>query len=281
MFFGTALHRRKFLSVLKNPRFIFSISVLFILLFTAMFANQLALFDPENANLSQRLEKPSWSHFFGCDIHGRDLFSLVVLGARLTVFIVFATVTLSTSVGVIAGILAGYFRGLIDILIMRLVDILMAFPGILLAMALSAFLGPSIQNVIFAISITGWTSTARLVRAQVLAIREHERIVATQALGAKPLRILRWHILPFLWTPLLVSTTFSLSGVILIEASLSFLGLGVNTGIPTWGGLLYEGRSVLEEAPFLSIIPGALIVLVVLSINFLGDVLRDLLDPRL
>lgn len=264
----------------KDMRFLFSLTVLFIFFIFVLFAHMLALQDPEAIDLNQRLSKPTWLHPMGCDIFGRDLFTLVVFGARQTFMIVLATVSLSTVVGVIAGVCAGYFRGLTDSIIMRFVDILMAFPGILLAMSLASFLGPSVNNIILAISATGWTSTARLVRSQVLSIREREHIVAARAIGASNPRILLHHILPFLWTPLLVSSTFSLSGVILIEASLSFLGLGANSSIPTWGGLLFQGRGVLEEAPFLSIIPGVLIATVILSLNFIGDILRDVLDPR-
>ena len=157
----------------------------------------------------------------------------------------------------------------------------MAFPGILLSMALASFLGPSVYNLILAITATGWTATARLSRAQVLSIKEREHVVAVNSLGASNLRILTHHILPFLWTPLFVSSTFSLSGVILTEASLSFLGLGANSSIPTWGGLLFQGRNVLEEAPFLSLIPGVLIATLILSFNFIGDILRDIFDPKL
>ncbi len=264
----------------KDIRFLFSLTVISIVLIFAIFANLLALQDPELINLSQRLSPPSFSHPMGCDIFGRDLFTLVVFGARQTFIIVLATVSLSTVLGIFAGILAGYFGGITDLIIMRAVDILMAFPGILLAMALASFLGPNVNNIIFAISATGWTSTARLVKAQVLSIREREHIFAAIAIGATSSRILKSHILPFLWTPLLVSSTFSLSGVILIEASLSFLGLGANSTIPTWGGLLFQGRSVLEEAPFLSVIPGVLIATVILSFNFIGDLLRDIFDPR-
>ena len=264
----------------KDIRVLFSVTIIVLFLTSALLAPFLNLPDLEASNLSQRLLKPSWEHLFGCDLFGRDLFSLVLLGARQTLIIVVSTVFLSTSVGLLLGLIAGYFRGLFDMVIMRSIDILMAFPGMLLAMALAAFLGPSTYNIILAISITGWTSTARIVRGQVLSIREKEHVLAAHSLGAKPSRIIIHHVLPFLWTPLLVSTTFSLSGVILIEASLSFLGLGANSSIPTWGGLLFQGRGVLDEAPFLSMIPGVLIATVILSFNFLGDFLRDIFDPR-
>ena len=156
----------------------------------------------------------------------------------------------------------------------------MTFPGILLAMTLASILGPSVNNIIIAISATGWTATARLVRGQVLSLREREHITAARTLGCSSGHILVRHILPFLWTPLIVSTTFSLSGVILIEASLSFLGLGANSAIPTWGSLLFQGRTVLSEAPFLCMIPGVMIALLVWFFNFLGESLRDHLDPR-
>ncbi len=265
---------------IKNIRFYFSSCVILIFVGVAIFAPILSFYDPEMIDLNQRLSTPTWSHPFGCDIYGRDLLTLTMLGARQTLIIVLSTVSLSTVIGLIAGIIAGYFRGFLDTAIMRFVDILMAFPGILLAMSLASFLGPSLNNVILSISATGWTSTARLVRGQVLSIREREHIAAARALGLQSPRILFRHVLPFLWSPLLVSTTFSLSGVLLIEASLSFLGLGANTSIPTWGGLLFQGRTVLEEAPFLSLIPGVLIATVIFSFNFIGDALRDRFDPR-
>ncbi len=261
-------------------RFYFSVIVIFLFVTSSVFAPYLALYNPEAIDLNLRLNPPTWLHPFGCDIYGRDLLSLALLGARQTLLIVIATVSLSTLIGLFAGLSAGYFGGLTDSLLMRCVDILMAFPGILLAMALASFLGPSLYNVILSICATGWTSTARLVRGQVLSIREREHITAARAIGLRSPRILLRHVLPFLWSPLLVSTTFSLSGVILIEASLSFLGLGANTSIPTWGGLLFQGRTVLEEAPFLSLIPGVLIAAVIFSFNFIGDVLRDHLDPK-
>lgn len=265
---------------LKDIRFLFSSIIILGFIILSIFTDALALHNPEFVELELRLAPPSSKYPLGCDLFGRDLWTLIVYGARQTFIIILATVTLSTFIGTFLGLIAGYFRGFLDTLIMRIVDILMAFPGILLAMSLSAFLGPSIKNVIFAISATGWTSIARLVRGQVMSLREREYVLASHSMGAKSWRILLHHILPFLWTPLFVTCTFALSGVILVEASLSFLGLGANTNIPTWGGLLHQGRSVLNEAPFLSIIPGLLIASAILAFNFMGDTLRDFFDPK-
>lgn len=268
------------LKALKHPRLLFALIILVLFFGSAVFGDFLIGVDPANIRLDLRLTPPSLAHPFGCDSLGRDVYSAIIMGSRITLYIAVLTVLLSTLLGVSLGLIAGFWGGMSDVIIMRLVDILMAFPGILLAMSLTSILGPSVHNIILAISITGWTGTARLVRGQVLSLRERDHVLAARSLGAGSIRMLVRHILPFLWTPLLVSSTFSLSGVIIVEASLSFLGLGANSSTPTWGSLLFQGRTVLTEAPFLSIIPGIMIALVVLAFNFLGDSLRDIFDPR-
>lgn len=252
------------------------ISVLFLLALGSLFIHNSPL---NTTDVADRLCEPSPKHWLGCDLYGGDLLTAVMSGARTSLAVALVTVTICMSMGIVFGLVSGFFGGWIDLLIMRLVDVLMAFPGILLAMSLAALLGPSMSNIIIAISITGWTSFARLVRGQVLSLREQEYILAIKALGAKTPRILFLHLLPNVWSPLLVTASFSLSGVILVEASLSFLGLGASDVAPSWGGLLEQGRSVLIEAPRLSMIPGLLIMLVVLGFNFVGDALRDLWDP--
>jgi peptide/nickel transport system permease protein len=178
------------------------------------------------------------------------------------------------------GLWTGFLGGPLDFFVMRIVDILMAFPGILLALLLSSILGPNIHNVVFAIAATGWISTARIVRAQTLQVKSKEFVLSLHALGASSSRIVFKHILPNVVPTLLIQATFSLSGVIIIEAGLSFLGLGAPSTTPTWGALLNQGRSVLTEAPLLAIAPGFCIFLTVLSLNFLGDSIRDALDPK-
>jgi ABC-type dipeptide/oligopeptide/nickel transport system permease subunit len=247
----------------------------------ALSAPWIAPYDPENMDdIARRLAPPSAAHWLGNDLTGGDVLTGIIYGTRTSLYIGFVTVFLSITLGVSIGLLAGYRRGAIDMILMRTVDLLMAFPGILLAMALAALMGPDLHNVVLAITATGWTSSARLVRGQVLSLTEREYVTATRALGASGWRIVLKHIFPGTMSPLVVLATFSLSGVIIIEASLSFLGLGAQDGAPSWGAILSQGRTQLVEAPHLAVAPGVAIFLVVLALNFLGDALRDALDPR-
>ncbi len=264
----------------SNPRVIFGITTLAVISFMALFAPWLAPTSPDDLDITKRLLPPSSSEWFGRDLYGSSVLTAMLYGARTSLYISVMTVALSVTLGTSIGLIAGYYRGKVDMVLMRIVDLLMAFPGILLAMALAALLGPSKNNVILAISATGWTSAARLVRGQTLSLREREFVQAAKALGAKDFRVIWHHVFPETLSPLLVHATFSLSGVIIVEASLSFLGLGAQDGAPSWGALLGQGRTVLTEAPYLSIIPGAGIALIVLALNFLGDALRDMYDPR-
>lgn len=268
------------LSLLKDPRISFGIFVLVFVLFCAVFAPFLAPYKPTFVDMTLRLAPPSNTHWLGVDTNGNDVLTSMLYGSRTTLFVATMTVLLSLLLGVTIGTIAGYAGKWTDSLLMRTVDILMAFPGILLALTLVSVLGPSLWSVIISISATGWTSAARIARAQVMSVKERDHVMATRALGGGPLRLIRVHILPLIWTPIVVHATFAISGVIIVEASLSFLGLGPQDGAPTWGALLNQGRSVLEEAPHLSIVPGLAIMAVVLSLNFLGDALRDILDPH-
>ncbi len=263
-----------------NPRLIFGLTVIVTFTVAALLAPWLAPTAPDDIDIAKRLLPPGPGGLFGRDLTGGSVLTAMLYGGRTSLYISTLTVALSVSVGTWVGLIAGYKRGWVDTVLMRTVDLLMAFPGILLAMALAAMLGPSRGNVILAISATGWTSAARLIRAQTLSIREREYVTASRALGAVDFRLLWRHIFPATLTPLLVHATFSLSGVIVVEASLSFLGLGAQDGAPSWGALLAQGRTVLVEAPYLSIVPGTAIALIVLALNFVGDALRDLLDPR-
>lgn len=262
------------------PQVWIALSILLVFLSLAIFGPLLCEFQPGEGDFTERLQAPSPQHWLGTDLDGIDLFTSMVYGARVSLYIAALTVLLSALVGITCGLISGYFLGWVDSLLMRFVDIVMAVPGILVAMVLSSLLGQSAGNIIFAIAATGWTSSARLVRGQVLSIREREYVSASRLLGASNPRVLWKHIFPMTWTPLVVHSTFSLSGIIIVEASLSFLGLGAQDGAPTWGALLSQGRVVLEEAPYLSIAPGLAIMAVVLSLNFLGDALRDTLDPK-
>jgi len=236
--------------------------------------------DPAGQELSRRLEGPSLAHPFGLDELGRDILARIMAGARISLLVGISVVSVSSTAGMLFGSLAGYFGGRIDDAISRVMDVLMAFPGILLAIALVAVLGPSLGNVILALSVIGWVGYARLVRAQALRTREFEFVQAARALGASPARIVARHVLPSALPAVVVQATLGMAGAIIAEAALSFLGLGVQPPTPSWGTMLDAGRSHLFDAPHLTIFPGLAIALLVLGFNFLGDGLRDRVDPK-
>ena len=238
-------------------------------------------YDPSGQELALRLERPSLAHPFGLDELGRDILSRVLAGARISLFVGLTVVGISSVLGVLLGSVAGYFGGWLDDVIGRTIDVLLAFPGILLAIALVAVLGPSLSNVVMALSAIGWVGYARLVRGQVLKARELEFVQAARALGAGTPRILLHHVVPTAMPAVLVQATLGMAGAILAEASLSFLGLGVQPPTPSWGTMLNGGRLHLLDAPHLTIFPGAAIAALVLGFNFLGDGLRDAFDPKL
>jgi peptide/nickel transport system permease protein len=246
----------------------------------AALAPWLSPFDPTSVNLEETLAAPGRAHLCGQDPLGRDVLSRILYGARVSVIVGFSTVSVSLILGTLLGFLAGYYGGLLDEGIMRVIDILLAFPGILLAIALTAILGPSLRNVILALCVMGWVRYARLVRVQVLSLREAEFVLAARSLGVGDWRMLCRHLLPNILAPLIVEATFGIAGAILGEAGLSFLGLGVQPPTPSWGSMLNEGRQFLFVAPHLTLAPGMAIMAVVLGLNFLGDGLRDRLDVR-
>jgi peptide/nickel transport system permease protein len=246
----------------------------------AALAPLVAPYDPAAQTLALRLAGPYWQHPFGLDELGRDILSRILAGARVSLLVGLAVVSVSSVVGALLGATAGYFGGRIDTLISRVIDILMAFPGILLAIALVAVLGPSLVNVVLALSAIGWVGYARLVRGQVLRAREFEFVHAARALGAETWRVLVTHLLPTALPALTVQATLGMAGAILAEASLSFLGLGVQPPTPSWGTMLNGGRAHLIDAPHLTVFPGLAIAILVLGFNFLGDGLRDRVDPR-
>jgi peptide/nickel transport system permease protein len=238
----------------------------------------LAPFDPTRPALEENLRGPSPSHPFGQDRLGRDILSRALYGARVSLVVGLSVVSLSMFAGTAIGLFSGFAGGWVDEILMRAVDVLLAFPGILLAIALGAVLGPSLANVVIALSAIGWTSYARLVRAETLSLRERAHVESAVSLGASPLRLLVFHILPLLTGPLLVQATFGFAGAVVAEASLSFLGLGTQPPTPSWGAMLNEGRNFLLVAPHLALFPGLAVFATVLGINFLGDGLRDWLD---
>jgi peptide/nickel transport system permease protein len=235
--------------------------------------------DPASQELPLRLAPPSLAHPCGLDELGRDIFTRVLFGARISLLVGLVVVSISATTGMLLGSLAGYFGGTLDEVISRAIDILLAFPGLLLAIAMVAVLGPSLTNVVIALSLIGWVGYARLVRAQVLRARELDFVEAARALGATTPRILLHHVLPTALPAVTVQATLGMGGAILSEAALSFLGLGVQPPTPSWGTMLNAGRAHLLDAPHLTVFPGLAIALLVLGFNFLGDGLRDALDP--
>ncbi len=251
-----------------------------LLLGIALLAPLLAPHDPSALDLAGNLSAPSFTHPLGQDKLGRDILSRILFGARVSVKVGFFTVGISLFLGLAIGSLAGYAGKWVDEVLMRIIDILMAFPGILLAIAITAVLGPSLNHVILALCLTGWVGYARLIRGQILSEREREYVQAARSIGAGPVRILRRHILPNTLAPIIVEATFGLASAILSEAGLSFLGLGTQPPTPSWGAMLNEGSHFLLIAPHLTIFPGLAIMLVVLGFNFLGDGLRDWMDVQ-
>ena len=266
--------------LVRNFAFMSGGIITVVLLLAAIAAPILAPHDPSVQATDRRLEGPSSNHILGLDDLGRDVFSRILYGARVSLRVGFSVVILSSLIGVTLGAIAGYFGGRIDTLIMRLCDILLAFPGILLAIALVAVLGPSLNNVVLALSTIGWVGYARLVRGQVLKVREMEYVTAAKALGARSHRVIFRHVLPNVVNPVIVMATLGLAGAILSEAALSFLGLGVQPPTPSWGAMLTAGRRYLGQANHLAIYPGFAIMLAVMGLNFLGDGLIDALDPK-
>jgi peptide/nickel transport system permease protein len=249
-------------------------------LLPALLAPLLAPHDPFSLDLAGALAPPGGGFPLGRDEQGADILSRLLYGARISLVVGVATVTVSAAIGIAVGLAAGYLGGWVEQALMRLVDVLLAFPGLLLAIALVAVLGPGLANVVIALSALGWTGFARLVRGQVLTVKSRDYIQAAVAVGVGDLRMMAVHILPNMLGPVLVQASFAIAGAILSEASLSFLGLGAPPGTPSWGAMLSEGKHVLVEAPHVSIFPGLAIMAVVLGFNLLGDVLNDFLDPR-
>jgi len=247
----------------------------------ALFGPWLAPQDPACIDLPARLQGPSTAHGFGTDELGRDILSRVIYGARISMLVGASVVAFSLGLGLVIGSVAGYYGGKVDRFVNVIVmNAFMSFPGILLAIAFVAFLGPGIFNLILALSIGGWVGYARLVRAQVLAAREKEYVEAARALGASDLRIVARHIWPNIIQPVIVQAAIGMAGAVLAEATMSFLGLGVPPPTASWGSMLNDGRSHLFDAPHLVVFPALAVMAAVLSFNFIGDALRDYLDPR-
>jgi peptide/nickel transport system permease protein len=266
-----------------NRLTIIGLVIVVILVIVAIFAPWIATQDVGATNLSLRYLPPSPEFYFGTDATGRDIFSRIVFGARISLKVGLVVVTVSAVVGTLFGALAGYYGGWMDRIISGYVfNVFLAFPGLLLAIAMVAFLGAGLNKLIFALCIIGWVGYARLIRGQVLKVREYDFVQAARALGANDARILFIHILPNAIQPLIVQASLGMAGAVLSEAALSFLGLGVPPPAPSWGVMIEEARdlSTLQAAPHALIFPGIAIALTVLAFNFIGDGLREYLDPR-
>jgi peptide/nickel transport system permease protein len=265
----------------RSPLAATGVVLVVIFVVFALFAPWIAPQDPAHIDLPNRLMKSSSAHWCGTDELGRDILSRLIYGSRISMLVGSCVVAVSLAVGLIIGSVAGYYGGRIDRFVnVVLMNAFMSFPGILLAIAFVAFRGPGIFNLVLALSLGGWVGYARLVRGQVLSAREREFVEAAKALGAGDLRIIVRHILPNIIQPIIVQAAIGMAGAILAEATMSFLGLGVPPPTASWGAMLNDGRAHLFDAPHLVIFPALAVMLAVLSFNFIGDALRDFLDPR-
>ncbi len=261
---------------------VIGLAVILILLVMALLAPCIAPYDPAKLDLEGRLLTPGeGGHLMGTDALGRDTLSRIIYGTRVSLMIATAVAVIEMLLGTLIGTIAGYFGRIADELLMRLVDILLAFPGLILALVIVGLLGPSLTNLIIALVAVGWVRYARIVRGSILSVKEKRFVEAARAIGCSDIRIATRHILPNVLSPVIVLATLNMGSIILSIAGLSFLGLGVQPPTPEWGAMLNEGKPFMETAPHLMIFPGLMIMITVLAFNFLGDGLRDALDPRL
>ena len=257
------------------------LAVVIVLFVVAIFAPYLAPYSPDQIETSQILEPPSSAHWLGTDVLGRDVLSRMIYGAGVSLSVGFVAVGISTMIGVVLGAMSGYYGGLVDRIVMRFVDVMLCFPSFFLILAVIAFVGSSIWNIMVVIGATSWMGVCRLVRAEFLSIRGRDFVLAAQSQGASDLRIIFIHILPNAMAPVLVAATLGVAAAVLLESGLSFLGLGVQPPNPSWGNMLTEGKDNIEIAWWLSLFPGMAILITVLGYNLLGEGIRDTLDPRL
>jgi len=267
--------------LLRNPVAMAGGAVVILLILVAIAAPYVAPYDPVHQDLANSLAGPSMTHLAGTDVHGRDIFSRIINGTRISLRIGFLGMLMGCVVGVILGLVAGYYGGWADTIIMRLMDVQLAFPGLLVAICIIAIIGPGLENVILAVGIFSVPLFARVTRGQVLSLMQQDFIVAARMMGAQDGRIMLSHLLPNAVAPILILCTLRIATAILTAASLSFLGLGAQPPIPEWGAMLSDGRAYLAIAPHVATTPGLAILITVLAFNLLGDGLRDALDPRL
>ena len=272
----------RFVRVLRrNAMFILGLIIVLGVTFAAVFAPLIAPFDPNELHLDAILKAPCAEFPLGTDRLGRDVLSRLLYGGRVSLWVGFVAVGISISIGALLGLVSGYFGGLVDEIVMRFVDIMLCFPSFFLILAVVAFLEPSLFKIMVVIGLTSWMGVARLVRAETLTLREREFVSAARLAGTSTWRIMTRHILPNAMAPVTISAILGIGGAILIESGLSFLGLGVQPPQASWGNMLMDGKSVIEEASWLSLFPGLAILITVLGYNLLGENLRDFLDPRL
>ena len=265
---------------LSNPLARWGFSIIAAVLLMALLAPWLAPYDPDAIDVKAILLPPSSAHWMGTDGLGRDVFSRMMFGARISLLVGFVAVGIATVIGVILGAISGFYRGWIDVVIMRLVDVMLSIPTFFLILAVIAFLTPSIWNIMIVIGLTSWMGVTRLVRAEFLSLREREFVLSAQTLGAKNGRLIFRHLLPNSLTPIIVSSVLGIASAVLLESGLSFLGLGVQPPQASWGNILTDGKEYIQFAWWLSLFPGMAILLTVLGYNLLGEGLRDALDPR-
>ena len=266
--------------LLHNKLAVAGLTVVTLLFAVSLLAPIIAPYDPNAIDLKNILMPPGSSHLLGTDQLGRDILSRMIWGARISLKVGFVAVGIATLIGTILGTVSGYYGGIIDMLIMRAVDLMLCFPSFFLILTVIAVLEPSIWNIMAVIGFTSWMGVARLIRAEILTIREREFIQAARSQGASNMRIITRHIIPNAMTPVLVSATLGVAGAILTESALSFLGIGVQPPTPSWGNMLTAGKDNLEYAWWLSLFPGMAILITVLGYNLLGEGIRDALDPR-
>ena len=278
---GSSLWRDAFYRMARNRAAVISAFFLLVLVLAAVFAEIIAPHDPNAVDFTALRQPPSPTHLMGTDEIGRDIFSRVIFGARISLTVGFIVQTTATVTGIFLGMIAGYYGGTADMVIMRAVDIMYALPAFLFAVFMVSILTPSVNSVILTLALVSWPLMARLMRGQVLALKQEDYVLAARALGARNWQIMLFHILPNSLTPLIVQFTLGIATVIMAEAGLSFLGIGIRPPTPTWGGMITKGREFIRTEPHMALYPGIVLGLTMIAFNFLGDGLRDALDPRM
>jgi len=266
---------------MRHPLMLTGLLIVATVVLLALLAPWLAPYDPDLINVKAILLPPSWEHWCGTDTLGRDVFSRMLFGARVSLAVGFVAVGIAVIIGVMLGAIAGYAGGRTDAVLMRTTDMVLCFPTFFLILAVIAFLEPSIWNIMIVIGLTSWMGVARLVRAELLSLKQREFVMAARGLGVPPLRIVMSYLLPNAMGPILVSAVLGIAGAVLVESGLSFLGLGVQPPDPSWGNILTEGKDNIEIGWWLSLYPGLAILITVLGYNLLGEGLRDIFDPKL